>query len=69
MKIVIVLIVGLACGYYFGYQDGIAGKPSIVTRVVGQAGGRSRSAVRNDIDATMRQVEDTAKAAPKSAPR
>lgn len=65
MKIVIVLIFGLACGYYLGYEDGIAGKPSVVTRIVGQAGGKARSKVTNDIDATMRQAEDTAKPPPK----
>jgi hypothetical protein len=69
MRIVIVLIAGLACGYYVGYQDGIAGKASIVTRIVGKAGGRARSGVANDIDATLRQVEDSARTAPKSAPR
>lgn len=69
MKIVFVLIVGLACGYYFGYQDGIVGKPSIVTRLVGRTGGKARSSVGNDIDATMRQVEDSTKAAPTSIPR
>ena len=65
MKVVIVLIIGLACGYYVGYQDGIERKPSIVARIVGQAGGKARSAVGNDIDATMRQVEDGDKVAPK----
>ena len=33
MKFVIVLIIGLACGYYVGYEDGIAGKPSVVIEI------------------------------------
>jgi hypothetical protein len=69
MRIIIVLVVGLACGYYLGYEDGIAGKPSIVNRVVGRAGGSARSGVSNDIDAQMRQAEDSTKAPVKPAPR
>jgi hypothetical protein len=69
MRTIIVLIIGLGGGYYLGYQDGIANKPSIVNRVVEQAGGKARAAVKNDIDATMRQAEDSAKPPAKPAPR
>ena len=69
MKLVIALVVGLGCGYYFGSQDGIAKKPSIVNRIVDKAGGKARSAVRNDIDAEMRRAEDTARPPLKPMPR
>ncbi len=62
MRIVLVLIIGLAFGYYLGYQDGAAGKPSIGARVVERIGGNARRSVTNDIDAAMRQVEDSGKA-------
>ena len=39
MKLVLALVIGLAGGYYLGYADGAAGKPSIAARVVGTVGG------------------------------
>lgn len=69
MKFIVVLVVGLACGYYLGYQDGITKKPSIVDRVVGQVGGKARSAVTNDVDAAMRRAEDTTRPPAKPQPR
>ena len=65
MKYVLVLVIGLAGGYYIGYNDGAAGNPSIGSRIVGRVGGKSRASVRNDIDAQMRQAEDTARAGAK----
>ena len=62
MKFILALVVGLAGGYYLGYSDGASGKPSIAARVVGAAGGGSRSKVSNDIDATMDKLEGGAKA-------
>lgn len=62
MKLVLALVVGLACGYYLGYADGTAGKPSIATRIVGSVGGGSRGKVGNDIDAQMEKLEGGAKA-------
>jgi len=62
MKFIFALVVGCAAGYYFGYTDGAAGKPSIVTRIVNSVGGGSRARVSNDIDAAMERVEGGAKA-------
>ena len=67
MKFVLALVIGCAAGYYLGYTDGAAGKPSIAARVVGSLGGSSRSKVGNDIDATMERLEGGAKADPKKA--
>lgn len=61
MKYLLVLVIGVAAGYYLGYSDGSSGKPSIVSRVVGKVGGGSRAKVSNDIDATMQKVEGGAK--------
>jgi hypothetical protein len=66
-KFALALVVGLAGGYYLGYSDGAAGKPSIVSRVVSSVGGGSRSKVSNDIDATMEKVEGGAKTDPKKS--
>ena len=57
MKMVLVFVIGLVAGYYIGYGHGAAGEPSIGARVMGHVGGRSRDAVGNDIDATMKRVE------------
>jgi hypothetical protein len=61
MKLLLALIFGCAGGYYLGYEDGIAGDPSIMSRVVGKVGGRSRGSVGNDVDAQMKAAEDTSK--------
>ncbi len=61
MKLLLALIIGCAGGYYLGYADGSAGNPSIMARIVGKVGGRSRGEVGNDIDAQMKTAEDTSK--------
>ena len=63
MKFLLALVIGLGCGYYVGYSDGSTGKPSIAARAVGAVGGRSRSNVTNDIDATMEKLDDSKKPA------
>ena len=71
MKLLLVLVLGVAGGYYLGFNDGSEGKPSIVTRVVERVGGISRNRVANDVDATMDRLDgttaasDSAKAAAK----
>ncbi|HLA89797.1 MAG TPA: hypothetical protein VJL28_05175 [Gemmatimonadaceae bacterium] len=62
MKYLLALVIGVAAGYYLGYSDGSAGKPSIVSRVVGKVGGGARTKVSNDVDATMERIESGAKA-------
>ena len=64
MKFVLALIIGLVAGYYLGYKDGHAGKPTPVERVVNSVG-TSKAAVGNDIDAQMRKVESTKPPEPK----
>jgi hypothetical protein len=61
MKLILALVIGCAGGYYLGYEDGIAGDPSIMSRVVGKVGGRARGSVSNDVDAQMKAAEDTSK--------
>ena len=61
MKYVLVLVIGLGAGYYTGYRDGADGSPSLGQRVANRVGGKSRDRVANDIDAKMKQVEETAK--------
>jgi len=65
VKYVLVLLIGLGTGYYVGYRHGVQGNPSLGERVVDKIGGKSRDRVSNDIDARMRDVDDSAKAAAK----
>jgi hypothetical protein len=67
MKFVLILIIGLAGGYYLGYQDATAGNPSVMARIVGKVGGRSRGSVGNDVDAQMKSAEDTSRTASKQS--
>jgi hypothetical protein len=61
MKYVLALVIGLGIGYYTGYKDGSEGNPSIGERVTDRIGGKSRDRVGNDIDARMKQVEESGK--------
>jgi hypothetical protein len=67
MKFLLALALGVAGGYYLGFADGSAGKPSIVTRVVERLGGGTRGRVRNDIDAAMDRLEGNTPPAPPKA--
>ena len=65
MKYFFVLVVGLGGGYYLGFADGTAGKPSIVSRLVTKVGGSSRDRVANDIDALSDRLDGTVRPAPR----
>jgi hypothetical protein len=56
-KYVLILAIGLAVGYKFGFADAQVHKQDIVARMIDRVGGSNRSAVGNDIDKQMDQVE------------
>ena len=53
MKYFIILVVGVAIGYGYGFSDAQVNKKSIVTRIVERVGGSNRDEFTNDIDARM----------------
>ena len=56
-KAILILAVGAATGYYWGFNDAQIHKDDIVTRMVRRAGGTTRGEVANDADGMMKKVE------------
>lgn len=56
-KALLLLLLGLAAGYWIGFNDAQSHKKDIVSRLVARAGGGNRDRVRNDIDASMERLE------------
>jgi len=57
MRNIVILIVGLAVGYSFGYKDARTHDENIVTRIIGKVGGSSRDKVRSNADKTLEEAE------------
>ena len=56
-KALLLIALGLAAGYWIGFQDARSHNRHIVARLVDRAGGGSRDRVRNDIDDKMDRLE------------
>jgi hypothetical protein len=57
-KLLVALIIGLAMGYYWGYDEGSSGKPSIVARSLGHIGPSKLKAAQEERD---KRVEEASK--------
>jgi hypothetical protein len=61
MRMLLVLTVGLAAGYCYGFRDAKAHRAPLQQRaaevMVKRAGGASRERVRSDVDGQMRKAE------------
>jgi hypothetical protein len=57
MKILVVLMIGLAAGYHLGFKDARQHRTTVVTRMIEQVGGSSRGKYANDIDRQMERQE------------
>jgi len=57
-RLIIALIVGLAMGYNWGYDEATAGKPSVIGRVLDKFGA---SKMRAERDAYDQRVQEAAR--------
>ena len=57
VRLLIVLIVGLAIGYTVGWKDAKTNDRHIAARVLDRAGGATRDKVRSDVDKKMEDLE------------
>ena len=53
MKYILILALGIAMGYGYGWTDAQKHSKHVVSRLVDRVGGSNRDAVRNDIDGRM----------------
>jgi hypothetical protein len=57
-KFLVALLLGLAMGYHWGYDEGWAGKPSVVARSLDHFG---TSKVRAEREANDKRIEEASK--------
>jgi hypothetical protein len=55
-KVLLLIVIGIAIGYFLGFNDAQKHDINIVQRVVNRAGGAARNSVSNDIDAKMEKA-------------
>ena len=56
-KFILILGLGVAIGYSYGWKDAHLHELNVAERVVGQIGGKSRAMVSGDADAQLIQAE------------
>lgn len=49
-KVLVLVAIGVALGYTWGWRDAQTNEKDVVTRIVSQVGGSARADVRNDPD-------------------
>ncbi len=54
---VVVFIVGIIVGYFYGFSDSKAHRDNVVRRVVATVGGSNRAKLSNDVDAKVEAAE------------
>ena len=57
LKFAIVLVAGIAIGYFYGFDDAKKNDENVVTRVVERVGGSNRGKYNADIDKQMQAAE------------
>ncbi len=58
VRIALILLLGFAAGYAYGFKDAQTNDENVITRAVERVGGSNRGKYRTDVDATMRSVEN-----------
>lgn len=49
-KVLVLIAIGVALGYTWGWRDAQTNERDVVTRIISQVGGSTRSELRNDPD-------------------
>lgn len=56
-KVLVLLALGIALGYWLGWTDAQTHQEDLVTRLVNQAGGGARASLKGNADQTMDSLE------------
>jgi hypothetical protein len=56
-KTLFLLLVGVALGYWLGFDDAQVHKQNIAVRLINQVGGRTRETVRSNTDRELDSLE------------
>lgn len=60
MRFIFALCIGVAAGYFIGWNDAKINKKHIVERLVDRAGGVTRDQLKNNADSVMNVTSDPA---------
>jgi hypothetical protein len=55
-RFLLILVVGIAIGYFIGFGDGQTNDKNVVVRTIDRVGGTARDRVGNDIDSKYDKV-------------
>ena len=56
-KTLFLLVVGLALGYWLGFNDAQVNEQNVAVRLINQAGGKTRETVRSNPDRQLDSLE------------
>ncbi len=56
-KYIVILSIGLAIGYTYGFRDAKTNTENVVERMVARVGGSSRENVKTDVDKKYKGLE------------
>jgi predicted negative regulator of RcsB-dependent stress response len=57
LKLLLILAVGVVIGYQYGWDDAQVNDKPVAERLLEQVGGKTRNAMRNDVDQQYRAVD------------
>jgi len=57
MKTILLIVIGLAIGYFAGFEDARTHSKNVVARIVERVGGDHRANMVTDVDSKMRDAE------------
>lgn len=57
LKLLLILVIGVAAGYQIGWQDAQSHDETIVTRTLDRVGGSSRGKYDNDLDSRLDRAD------------
>ena len=57
MRYIVLLALGIAIGYAYGFSDAKTHDQNVVERMLNHAGGSTRGDIGTDVDSTMNKLE------------
>ena len=56
-KFIVILCIGVAIGYTYGFRDAKTNTENVVERIVARVGGSNRENVKTDVDKKFKNLE------------
>jgi hypothetical protein len=56
-KVLLFLVIGIAAGYWWGFNDAMVNSDNVVVRLINRAGGQTRERLSNNVDGRLDSLE------------